>query len=211
MNEAKNRYALWGSELRQLALEKVQLGSVVEAGPRNPTILLPERFVVRLARHIHGGQVGVNNAQATRVQAQDLLPIPAADDEGHYRRNLLRAKFMERGVFPAEDLRFVEQYIYVPAYLDLDAYEYDNQRYTFGPWVTMNEAKNRYALIAAQINDAELLGHWLGSVVEAAPRNPTRLMPERLVVRFARQIHGGQEGVERAHSLVPPHELLPIL
>ncbi|KAF9092833.1 hypothetical protein BGX29_010271, partial [Mortierella sp. GBA35] len=100
-------------ELRQLALEKVQLGSVVEAGPRNPTILLPERFVVRLARHIHGGQVGVNNAQATRVQAQDLLPIPAADDEGHYRRNLLRAKFMERGVFPAEDLRFVEQYIYV--------------------------------------------------------------------------------------------------
>ncbi|KAF9084022.1 hypothetical protein BGX23_010918 [Mortierella sp. AD031] len=98
-----------------------------------------------------------------------------------------------------------------PAYLDLDAYEYDNQRYTFGPWVTMNEAKNRYALIAAQINDAELLGHWLGSVVEAAPRNPTRLMPERLVVRFARQIHGGQEGVERAHSLVPPHELLPIL
>ncbi|KAF9084023.1 hypothetical protein BGX23_010919 [Mortierella sp. AD031] len=111
-NDAKNRYALWGSELRQLALEKVQLGSVVEAGPRNPTILLPERFVVRLARHIHGGQVGVNNAQATRVQAQDLLPIPAADDEGHYRRNLLRAKFMERGVFPAEDLRFVEQYIY---------------------------------------------------------------------------------------------------
>ncbi|KAK3838672.1 MAG: hypothetical protein JOS17DRAFT_813296 [Linnemannia elongata] len=105
--EAMKTYLLSDSDIMSLHYE---LGRNPYFGSNSLMYLFEEQHVLRLARQVHGGDIGIAATRSDSEYADRKIPEPH-DDTIKHRRNLLRSMLHDKGLFLPENAAICNIYI----------------------------------------------------------------------------------------------------
>ncbi|KAH7056537.1 hypothetical protein BKA57DRAFT_500877 [Linnemannia elongata] len=105
--EAMKAYLLNGTDVMSLPYE---IGRNPYFGSNSPMYLFEEQHVLRLARQVHGGDIGIAANRSDSEYAGRKIPEPHVDVVKH-RRNLLRSMLHDKGLHLPEHAAICNIYI----------------------------------------------------------------------------------------------------
>ncbi|KAF9142909.1 hypothetical protein BG015_000599 [Linnemannia schmuckeri] len=105
--DAMKTYLLSDSDIMSLPYE---IGRNPYFGSNSPMYLFEEQHVLRLARQVHGGDIGIAAVRSDSEYAGRKIPEPH-DDVVKHRRNLLRSMLHDKGLHLPEHAAICNVYI----------------------------------------------------------------------------------------------------
>ncbi|KAH7032451.1 hypothetical protein BKA57DRAFT_510681 [Linnemannia elongata] len=200
--EARRQYCLTDCHFRDMP-HVITAYSVRSAGHVYKVKLYEERDIVRLARRVWGGDVGIANAREC-YSWQDggvtYTPMPPVGIE-RLRRDRIRQAFLDWGFyFATPTLPCVSNYVnYGQGQLSRIVAIYDTKiKIRIFPRITLTEATAQYCLLDRHLEELPYIQVHALEAFNGVYK--VKMYEERLVLEKARWLYGGDIGIDNARD-----------